>query len=91
MAEIRDSEDSFFEHYEKYIVARQRKETLLIWLHTVYCRRKLQELGSTSFPKSEEEIMENLFVAFVPKQDVSSMHKGLVEDSTAKTAIGNIH
>jgi hypothetical protein len=86
MAEKRDApKDSFFQYYEKYIVAKEREDSLLLWLNAVYCRQKLQELGSIPHANTrpEEETMQKLFGEVLTKQQISTMYKELLKDSKA--------
>ena len=55
----------------------------MLWLNAVYCRQKLQELGSIPHANTtpEEETMQKLFGEVLTKQQISTMYKELLKDS----------
>jgi len=72
------SRNLFFEYYEDYIDAKDKKQPLKTWLKAVHCREQLQKLGD---PSNEAQTCQDLFAGFVTKEQAAKIYRDLYGDS----------
>jgi hypothetical protein len=73
-----DATTLFLVSYEKYLAAKEQNSAVMTWLKAVQCRTQLQKMGGVS---KEAEICENIFAAFVGKEDAAKIYRDLCDDS----------
>jgi hypothetical protein len=69
---------TFLEYYGKYWDAKQANQPIKTWLLAIHCRSQLQKMGDHS---KEAEICENIFAAFVGKEQAVQIYRDLRDDS----------
>ena len=53
-----DPASRFFKYYGRYLIAKEQKESDLIWLNAVACRVELRKMGD---PTEEAQHCHNIF------------------------------
>jgi hypothetical protein len=72
------SRNLFLEYYEDYIDAKDKKQPLKTWFKAVHCREQLQKIGD---PGNEAQTCQDIFAAFVTKEQAAEIYQDLYEDS----------
>jgi hypothetical protein len=78
-----DATNLFLECYGDYIKAKDKKNPHMTWLKAVHCRGYLQELTLVPHkaPKKEEDVVQDIFGAFVTKEQAADIYRDLYDDS----------
>ena len=78
----------FLEYYEDYIDAKDKKRTLKTWFKAVHCREKLKKIGD---PGNEAQTCQDIFAAFVTKEQAAGIYHDLYEDSRSDPRSARSH
>lgn len=73
-----DPLNTFLECYGKYLDAREANQPMKSWLLAIQCRLQLQKMGD---PRKEAQICENIFEAFVGKEQAVQIFRDLCDNS----------
>ena len=73
-----DPASRFLDYYQRYLTAKGRKESEMIWLCAVACRSELRKMGD---PTEEAGNCESIFKGFISQKRIQQIYRDLCDDS----------
>jgi hypothetical protein len=76
-----DPASRFLEYYQRYLIAKAKQNSEMIWFCAVFCRIELRKMGD---PSEEAQNCQNLFKGFVSKKGAGQIYRELYDDSQTR-------
>ena len=73
-----DPATRFLDYYGRYLIAKSQKESDMIWLCAVACRRELRKMGD---PAKEAQFCESVFEGLVRQEKAAQIYRELYDNS----------